>query len=83
MTTTLADELPEEQARALERLRTTHRRRLAARDAYAAALADEDDATHACRVARIPWAPIAAELGVSEVQAYRKARATGRVLPTF
>ena len=77
-TPTPTPELPPRQARALGLLVEAHARRVEALAAAEQTLADEDDAVYNARAAGCRWAPIAAILGVSEVQAHRKAKATGR-----
>ena len=76
---TAPPELPPRQAAALAELAEAHARRVAALAAAEQALADEDDAVYRARMTySLTWRAIAAVLGVSEVQAHRKAKATGR-----
>ena len=69
------------QAAALADLAAALRAEHAAAHAHAHAVADTDDTIRAARLTGLPWTPIAAVLGVSEVQAYRRARRTGRPMP--
>jgi hypothetical protein len=75
------DQLADRQQRALLALSAALHVEHDAAQAHAAAVADADDAIRAARLTGLTWTPIAAVLGVSEVQAYRRARRTGRPMP--